>query len=185
MSTEAWSAPTDALTTPDQIDLRAREELDRLPGERILRCWKTALGFLVMTNLRVVGLWHKPQLFAPGEWHAGPTFFYYNLGPIHVIAARFVELAEIYDEGAGSARFLVEDPGLVAREIEGARITGRAEWDARRRLAQEDLHRPHPLAPPPGTTVVVREIVKVRCAFCGNLIPASSSLCPSCGAPQR
>ena len=31
---------------------------------------------------------------------------------------------------------------------------------------------------------IVREVVKVRCGFCGNFMDAGDAICPFCGAPQ-
>jgi hypothetical protein len=185
MTPLAWNPPVDSITQPDQIDKEALDELGLLHGEKILRCWRVALGFLVMTNLRCVHVWHKPELLARPTWHTGPTFFFYNLNPPQVLLGRFVQLSETYDEGAGAARFLVRDAPEVCREIDQARIAGRAEWEARRARTLSELHHLQEPAPPPGMVVVVRTIVKVRCAYCGNLMNADRARCPSCGAPQR
>lgn len=184
MSGHPDGLPPDLVTHPDQVDPVAREQVSLLHGERILRCWRVPFGYLLMTNLRCVYLWCKLELFARSEWHSSPTFFFYNLSPPHVIAGRFVELSEAYDEGTGSARFLIHDAAAVREEIESARVAGRAEWTARRARAQGDLRHLSEPAPPPGTTVIVREVVKVRCAYCGNLMDEGRSTCPSCGAPQ-
>jgi len=48
---------------------------------------------------------------------------------------------------------------------------------------------PDPSVPPPIIQPVVvqqtveREVVKVRCPFCGNLCEVTAKSCPSCGAP--
>lgn len=172
-------------TTPDPIPPDARAELDLLDGEKVLRSWRTGFGFLVMTNLRCVHVWKKPELFLRSDWHIGPTFFFYNLAPTHVVASRFLELSEEQDVSVGRARFLVQDPQQVGREIDEAQAAGRAEWDARRNRVQQMLHRPRTAPTSPGATVIVREVVKVRCGFCGNLMDAGDSNCPSCGAPQK
>ncbi len=172
-------------TIPDQIEPGALRELELLPGERIARCWRTGFGFLVMTNLRCVRVWRKAELFARSEWHTGPTFFFYSLSAPQVVGGKFVQLADANEDVAGPARFLVRDASAVCREIEDARAAGRAEWETRRARAQQELHRPRALPSPPGTTVIVREIVRVRCGYCGNLMNATDSICPACGAPQR
>jgi len=153
--------------------------------ERILRCWKVGFGFLIMTTLRCIHVWRKPELFARPDWHTGPTFFFYNLAPPQVLFGRFVQLSEAYDEGVGAARFRVHDAAGVAQEIDAARVAGQREWERRRAQAQSDLRRLTFPRVPPGTTVVVREIVKVRCTYCGNLVESGRRLCPFCGAPQR
>jgi len=177
--------PGNLPTTPDLLTPDALAEIDFLEGEQVRRCWRTGFGFLVMTNLRCVHVWKKKELLWRSDWHAGPTFFFYNLAPAHVVAGRFLELREEYDAGPGRTRFLVRNPQEVAREIDDARIAGRAEWDARRARGQQQLHKPRTGPTPAGATVIVREVVKVRCGFCGNLMNASDSICPFCGAPQR
>jgi hypothetical protein len=174
----------DAATHPDQIDPAALRELIPLFAERVERCWRTTVGFLVMTNLRCVHLWHKPELLRHSEWHVGPTFFFYGLAPPRVIGGRFLELTDVEGDHAESSRFLVHDAETIAREIEAARPAGRSEWEARRSRITGDLGRlwNPPLAP--GTRVVVHEVVKVRCPYCGNLIEVTRKLCPFCGAPQ-
>jgi hypothetical protein len=174
-------------TRPDQIDPNALLELklELLYGERIARCWRTGFGFLVMTNLRCIHVWRKPELFVRTEWHAGPSFFFYNLTPPRVVAGRFLELTEEHDRIAESARFLLHDPKAVGQEVNEARPAGRAEWEARRITAQRELNRPRNPAPPPGTTLIVREVVKVKCSFCRNLVNLSDANCPFCGAPLR
>jgi hypothetical protein len=162
----------------------ALRELELLPGERISRCWRTSSGFLVMTNLRCLHVWRKFELFTKSEWHTGPTFLFYSLAPPEVRAGRFLVLTEGVGEDSHSSRFLVHDPAGLCREIEAARRAGRVEWEGRRARAIKELNRQKPLPPPPGTTVIVREIIKVRCSYCGNLMNAADKLCPACGAPQ-
>ena len=74
-------------------------------------------------------------------------------------------------------------------------------WDGRSRFFEMKSYRAIPPPPdvalqirlfqlafprlPPGTTVVVREIVKVPCSYCGNLVESGRRQCPFCGAPQR
>jgi len=178
--------PTEGgATYPDQIEEGARSQLDLLEGEQIARCWLTGLGFLVMTNLRCVHLWHKPQLFVKSEWRVGPSFFFYNLASPRVVAARFVELSEGYAGSIEAGRFAVRNPREVCHEIEEARAAGRAEWEARRARAQRELRRLEAPSPPPGATVIVREVVKIRCNYCGNLMEMRDAFCRACGAPNR
>jgi rubrerythrin len=178
----------EAPTTPDPIDPRALTQVrsQLLFGEHIARCWRTAVGFLVMTNLRCIHAWRKLELFGPTEWHAGPSFFFYNLATPRVVGGRFLELSEELGSASESARFLLHDAASACEEIDRARAAGRAEWAARRSSAQHLLGRPlRPAAPPPGTTLIVREVVKVRCSYCGNLVDVADGRCPFCGAPLR
>jgi hypothetical protein len=174
----------EAVTLPDQIDPAALRELELLPEERISRCWRTVTGFLVMTNLRCIHVWRKALVFTKGEWRSGPTFLFFDLGPPQVLAGRFVVLTEGTGVDAQTFRFLVRDPQQVCEEIEAARPAGRAAWEARRARTMQELRRPRPPPPAPGTTVVVREIVKVRCRYCGNLMDEAATSCPTCGARQ-
>jgi hypothetical protein len=40
------------------------------------------------------------------------------------------------------------------------------------------------LTPPPVQQVVIREVVKVNCKYCGTLIDSTATTCPKCGAPR-
>lgn len=185
MSSPTWAPPPDEVTQPDQLDPEAFLQIDFLDGERVLRCWKLPRGFLVLTNLRCFRIWQQRRLFEKSEWHTSPNFFFYNLAPPRVLAGRFVELTEEHEETSGTARFLVHDAADVCAEIEAARVTGHAAWEARRVDAQRRLTRSTVAGPPPGTTVVrevVHEVVKVRCNYCGNLMAVTDARCPSCGA---
>ena len=42
-----------------------------------------------------------------------------------------------------------------------------------------------PSTPAGRETVVIREIVKIRCRYCGQLVPQGVPKCDSCGAPVR
>ena len=183
-----WNLPAETVTEPDQIDARALAALELLDGERLVRCWRTAVGFLVMTDLRCLHVWRRPELFTPSEWHEGTSFFFYDLGPPSVVAGRFLQLVEQGGAQTPSERFLVRHPEEVRMEIEGARPEGRAAWERRRALAEL---RPHPtVVARPGPTggvvhEIVHEVIKVRCRFCGNLMDVSDPRCRDCGAPQR
>ena len=48
--------------------------------------------------------------------------------------------------------------------------------------AQNPLPQSVGAAPPPATQVVEKEVVKVRCRYCGTLNDESSRVCSSCGA---
>jgi len=182
---DSGTSPEGSATSPDPIDPRALARIEFLHDERIVRCWRTGVGFLVMTNLRCLHVWHKPELFVRSEWHTGPNFFFYNLGIPRVVGGRFLELTEEYEGSVEAARFLVRNPREVGREIEGARAAGRAEWKRIRAEVQEQLARSRRTSAPPGSTMIIREIVKVRCGFCGNLIDPTALICPLCGAPQK
>ena len=180
-----WIPPSDAVTAPDQISPGALDQLGLLSDERIQRVWKTARGFLVMTNLRLIDVWYKAELFAKSEWHLGSSFFFYNLEEPRVVLGRYLELAEEYEESGGTLRFHVAHPAAVAAEIDAARLVGRKEWEARRLTARASA-RPRLAAVPESTPVVVqqivREVVKIRCSYCGTLMDVTSPNCPACGA---
>ena len=40
-------------------------------------------------------------------------------------------------------------------------------------------------AQPPPQQVVIRDVAKVNCKFCGTLIPSTADTCPYCGAPRQ
>lgn len=187
MTDPPWDPPTESVTVPDQIDEGALDRLGLLEGERISRCWRSGTGFLVMTNLRCVLLWRRHEPLGPVEWKEGPNFFFYSLLPPRVLFGRFLELAQP-GEGADSiSRFLLRDPEGARREVEAARPGGRAEWERRRSLSIAAKNQRTAGGAGSGPTVlheVVREVVKVRCRYCGNLMEVTSPMCPSCGASQ-
>ena len=135
----------------------------------------------MLTNLRCFGLWRELGVFPPHPWHTGPEFFFYNLKPPRVLFGRFLELSEEFPEAGSVGRFAVHDPTAVAEAISAALDAGQTEWRDRRQRTEELIRarqqiraaRAAGIAPP---------VVKVRCAFCGNLADASSRRCPSCGA---
>ena len=40
-------------------------------------------------------------------------------------------------------------------------------------------------AQPPAQQVVIRDVAKVNCKYCGTLIPSTADTCPYCGAPRQ
>ncbi len=179
--------PPDTTTTPDPLPWAAYELVGLLTGERIRRAWKTGRGYLVMTNLRLINIWYRTELFARSEWHLGSSFFFYNLAGPRVLFGRYLELSEDFEENAGTLRFHVADPVGVAQEIEAARRAGRQEWATRRaqrQVSEGRLLRALPERTPVIVEQVVREIVKIRCNFCGSLMDIANPHCPACGAPN-
>jgi hypothetical protein len=69
----------------------------------------------------------------------------------------------------------------------------------RRKGGQLPQHPPPPVTPPPSTPwqpgidlgskppqeVVIRDVAKVNCRYCGTLIPTTADTCPYCGGPRR
>ena len=187
MAHRGWDTPPDTDTTPAQIDRDALAEIHLLDGERILRVWKTARGFLVMTNLRCTDILRKPQVFAPSDWEAGPSLFFYNLAEPRVEFHRFLRLSDEHEGRQVVLRFYLHDPEAIAREIEAARAAGRSEWLQRRarseaviRMARQRWETAQSFAARGGP----RPVVRVRCGYCGNLIDATAMRCSFCGAPQ-
>ena len=37
---------------------------------------------------------------------------------------------------------------------------------------------------PPAQPIVIKEVVKVKCRYCGSLIDSTAERCPFCGAPR-
>ncbi len=186
MNPGKWDPPSDQVTTPDQIDAGALGEIGLLADERIARCWRTPAGFLVLTNLRCVHVYRRRLLFAPGDWHAEPSVFFYDMAPPRVLGERYVELAEATDEAPAMLRVPVPNVRSVRDEIAAARPAGRAEWERRRRSSEASVRRPAPaIGDPRVVHEVIREVIKVRCSYCGNLMDEGAPRCPACGAPQR
>lgn len=177
--------PGDSSTEPDALDPDARIQLDLIHGEQITRCWKVPYGFLVATNLRAIYVWKRNTLLHADGWQTGPTYMFYNMAPPRVVGWRFVELSEDPPLSQSPFRFLVRDPTSVCADLGAARLEGRAEWQRRRSDASRAAVQRRPFQPPPGATVVVHEVVKIRCAYCGALMDEGAALCPRCGAPPR
>jgi len=184
MSRSNWDDAPDVVTGPDRAEKEALDQVRLLEGEHVRRVWKCGTGFLVMTNLRVTEVSRKPQLFSATEWQAGPSLFFYNLGPPKVMFHHYVRLSEEYPERPLVLHFFVHDPYSVAKEIQEARSVGRNEWLRRRSHAEFEARKAHALVGGEGR-IPFREVVKVRCSFCGNLMGITAARCPSCGAPQR
>ena len=154
--------------------------IDLFEGELLLRAWRSAQGFLVLTNLRCIGLSHHRELFPPHPWRAGPEFFFYNMNAPRVLLGRFVELSEQVDENGQVGRFLVRDPESVVAEISAAQGPGEATWRDRREQTAELIRARQALRA--ARAAGSREVVSVRCSFCGNRTDASARRCASCGA---
>ena len=92
-------------TLPDPLPVAAWVAVDWIEGENVRSTWRTALGYLVLTNLRCFGISRARELFPPRPWHVGPVFFFYNFRPPEVLYGRFVELAEERDDSREVGRF--------------------------------------------------------------------------------
>lgn len=160
-----------------------------LDEERIAAVWKTHFGYLLLTNLRVVSLWHRPRILGalgldPDEWHEGPSFFLYALEPPHP-TGRFVQLESGTEGDPESGRFEVQDPGSVATRIAEEIPRGRVLWEARRARVQDRMRslQVGPVSPVPGPVrEIIREVVRVPCRYCGCLMDEAAARCPNCGA---
>jgi hypothetical protein len=184
--TLGWTPPRGMATTPDQLPPEAGRALTLFEDERLIRCWRTARGYLVLTNLRVGVVWPVPELLRKASWEEGPQYFFYNLRRPTVLLGRFVELKEAYDEQGRSTRFLVSEPEVVADEIAAQIGPGRAEWDARRettRRQMETRRRVRAARTGGGPAGAGALTYPYPCQFCGNPIPIGARQCPSCGAP--
>jgi len=179
--------PADWVTQPDQMSAPARRVLDLFDGERLLRCWRTARGFLVLTDLRCVHVLRRPEILRRGEWIVGPELFFYNCRPAGVLFGRFIEMGERFEDVGAEIRVAVDDPPAVAEAINAALGPGAKAWQARRertRLQMEARKRQRD-----AITAAVAEgkappVPMVPCDFCGNPVPASARRCPYCGAPR-
>jgi len=172
---------------PDRPDPAAIRVVHLLEDERILRTWKTPLGFLVLTNLRCVEVVRRHELFGERDWELGPSFFFYDLVAPKVVLGRYLRLSEDHERNPVVAHLFVHRPLKVAQEIQIARLAGQNEW-LRRRARAEESYRRSRARWTSGNRVVIDsgagEVVKVRCVYCGNLMDAVAGHCSSCGAPQ-
>ena len=105
---------------------------------------------------------------------------------------------------SGLAPYLVDIIALLAVVLFVALI---AVYAATRRRRKDDSLPKHPYppytpppSPPPSSTpweskidlgaqpsqqVVIRDVAKVNCKYCGTLIPSTADTCPYCGAPRQ
>jgi hypothetical protein len=182
----AWNPPPELATQPDQLPVEAWRALELFDDERLLRCWRTARGYLVLTTLRCLLLWQRREILQPREWEASPEVLLYNVRPPHVVLGRFVEVAPAYDDGGGVIRASVADPEGVAEEVAASIGAARRAWDLRRAHARADLaahrHRHDEIAAALADGRPI-PVPRVPCAYCGNSMPITARSCPHCGAP--
>ncbi len=178
------------MTKPDPLDPGAALAISPLDGEQVERAWRVRFGFLVLTNLRVVSVWHQPRLFglASSGWREGRTFFLFELAPPKVVAHRVLELSGSEGLAENTSRFLLADPDGVSAEIAAAIPGGRAAWQGRRERVEKEIEaqraRRSAITAAAGASAV-RVLVKVPCRYCGSLMVEGDSHCPNCGAPQH
>lgn len=182
-SSGGWVPPAEQRTGPDQLPAEAWRAISLFDGEHVLRCWRTARGYLLLSNLRCGVVWPSWEVFHRGDWQEGPQYFFYNLRPPSVLLGRFVELREEYEEEGRTTRFLVHDPEAVAAEIAGAIPAGRGEWMARRQRFAADLDARRRVQRLQGSESKAPQYRLYPCRYCGNPIPIAARQCPSCGAP--
>jgi hypothetical protein len=185
-SSDSWMPPPGEVTRPDQLPEGAWLAVDLFDGERVLRCWKTARGYLVLTSLRCLLLWQRRELFQHRDWESSPEVLLYSVKPPRVLFGRFVEIAPALDPAGSVIRAGVADPAEVADEISASLPAARQEWELRRHRALGNLAAHRMLhdrmtsaialgLPPP--------VPEIPCAYCGNLMPVTAKSCPHCGAP--
>lgn len=175
-----------AATTPDAISVGALNEIDLLDGEQILRCWHLTHGYLVMTNLRCLEIRRAWELLSEPVWNAGPSVFFFDMAPPTLIAGRLLEVRSVGDTPGPVLRALLADPRSALADIAEEMPAGRAEWQRRRAAGEAAVGgRATRAAVGPVVREVVREVIKVRCSYCGNLMDEGADRCPSCGAPQH
>lgn len=183
-----WVPPPDQVTAPDQLPPEVWRLWDALEQEHVVSCWKTGLGYLVLTNLRCFEVWRRSAVLGKRDWSLGPQFFFYNLRPPRVVLGRFVELVEEFNEGDARqlSRVAVQDPTSVSEQIGAAVGPGREEWGRRRVAALqliEDRRRQREAIARGLADGASASSARVNCPYCGTLMPALAPRCPSCGAP--
>jgi heme/copper-type cytochrome/quinol oxidase subunit 2 len=57
-------------------------------------------------------------------------------------------------------------------------------WRAIKYRGTENQGADQPTPPPEATKEIIREIVKIRCPYCGNLYDETEDKCPTCGAKR-
>ncbi len=181
MADHVPTAPWEPGTVgPDLLEPEARRALDLMDGERLLGSWRVARGYLILTDLRCLRLWHHVELLGEDRWRSGPSFFFYDMPPPVVLGPHSLELREDTGADARSTRFQVADAPGVGAAIAAQRGPGREAWSRRRDLVAGPLEALRAAWPGrPGVTPT-----SSPCIYCGNLVPTGATHCPSCGAPQ-
>jgi len=100
----------------------------------------------------------------------------YSIGPEETDGRRHIWF---YRHRHGETRHYM---GIVTVEAEGPLSLWRKKnWPS----ARHDLWRPAlpPIAGHPDKEIITREVVKIRCRFCGHLNDQGTPKCVQCGAP--
>jgi len=146
---------------------RARHQL----GRRVIA--REVDGYLVLTSQRVVFV----QVVGVGHRRT------YHLLPR--MSFRLEHLTELREDPPGSLRVSGSD-----FRVAGVNAYGACDLIERCRVARLNALAPMGAIPsrgPSGATVteriIVREIVKVPCRYCGALVDHGANRCPACGAP--
>jgi hypothetical protein len=151
---------------PPEILLEAWPAEQRVGG-RILR--RTAGGYLALTNRRVAFL-QAVGLGRRRTYHFLPS-----------LSIPLEAITELREEPAGlvrvsDAEFETRDASTVVAQVEAARV---------HRL--RELQGLSPSQGPPGMVterIVVREVIRIPCRYCGAWTELGMAKCPACGAPQ-
>ncbi len=137
-----------------------------------------------------------------GQYQGQAGSFTYN-DALYVTSTSYT-LAPASSPGAITGTASVPYVGYLLGVVALLFVIGIAVYAATRRRRKESLPR-HPYTPPtptpapspapweskidlgskPPEQVVIRDVAKVNCRYCGTLIPTTAERCPYCGGPRQ
>jgi len=104
-----------------------------------------------------------------------------------IIAGVLCVIGGIYSYFSPTAWYQLKAVGLSETELKRWR-TANVEADAKTlaRFIQDQIDRRE--IPPPTAKekeVITKEVVLIKCEYCGSLMPQTATFCPNCGAKRR
>jgi len=140
--------------------------------------WLVVVGIVLM----IFGFWTFDLLAFIGVFGSRVVGASLVLGGVALV------LFGIYSYFSPSAWYQLKSVGLSETELTRWR-TANVEADAKAlaRFIQEQIDRREipPPPPPAAKEVITKEIVMIKCDYCGALMPQTATFCPNCGAKRR
>lgn len=136
--------------------------------------WAMVIGI----PLIIFGGWLSTYSFIPGLLLIGIGL---------IIAGVSCMIGGIYSYFSPTAWYQLKAVGISKTELKRWRTTNvEADAKALARFIQDQIDRRE--IPPPTAKekeVVTKEIVLIKCEYCGSLMPQTATFCPNCGAKRR
>lgn len=134
--------------------------------------------------LGAVGRWDQAveTLRLAVERDAENAELHRSLGFAYESCGRYGEAAEAY----GNAVRLAGEPSAASADLARVRAAAHRPPGPGPGSSFEDVSAGEPFPGTlPGERVIIREIVRIPCQYCGSLVDITRTTCQSCGAPLR